>query len=89
MSWRTIYNPRRLLSRDTADAIRATGVDLDNYASNIEQQLLAAGRDDLVKLMIDEIGMSNDEIVSRRDSSESTSEQDAYDRRHGVGRYLN
>lgn len=88
MSWKTIYNPGRLLSFDTRAAIREAGVSLDNYASNIEQKLLAAGLDDLAKLMIDEIEMSNDEIVARRDESEAASEQDRYDRRHGTGQYL-
>lgn len=88
MSWKTVYKPGRLLSFDTRTAIREAGVSLDDYASNIEQKLLAAGRDDLVTLMIDEIEMSNDEIASRRDDSESASEQDRYDRRHGAGRYL-
>lgn len=88
MSWRTIYNPASMLSFDTRAAIREAGVSLDNYASNIAEHLSTRGRDDLVKKMVDEIGMSQRENESRRDQAESHRAQEAYDRKHRVGKYL-
>lgn len=88
MSWRTIYNPASLLSLETRTAIREAGVSLDNYASNIANHLSLAGRDDLVKAMCDDIEMSQREVSSSKEESREYREQQAYDRRHGVGKFL-
>ena len=61
MSYRTQYNPASCLSRDTREAIKALGISLDNYASNIEDKLRMRSEWRLVERMIEEIEASMQE----------------------------
>lgn len=65
MSWKTVYNPASRLSFDTRNAIRAAGVSLDNYASNIDDHLRQRGLDELADTMQQEIANSHEEWSSR------------------------
>ena len=61
MSYRTQCNPASCLSRDTREAIKALGISLDNYASNIEDKLRMRGEWLLAERMIEEIEASMQE----------------------------
>lgn len=64
MSYRTIWNPARFLSRSTRERIRLEGVSCDNYVINILSKLRARGETDLVNTIIIELA-EVDETVSQ------------------------
>lgn len=61
----TIHNPSRFLSRETIARINATGVDLYEYVSNIDNKLRIRGEADLADTMLQEIRNSIDESAER------------------------
>lgn len=62
MSIRTIFNPSKYLAATTRTAIKALGIDLDEYVSNIISHLNARGEFDLADKMVAEIEASLAEI---------------------------
>lgn len=57
----TTFNPSRFLSPGTRNAIKALGINLDDFASNIESRLRALGENDLANRMISEIEECSEE----------------------------
>lgn len=55
MTYRTIHNPSRYLSASTRAAIKAQGIDLCEYVSNIESKLRIRGESELAEIMLSEI----------------------------------
>ena len=66
-----MYNPSRILSTETRSAIKALGIDLDDYAGNICSRLRMRGEYDLATAVNEEIADANDQMRRSHERSEN------------------